>query len=55
MLHVSYRPNGAAEYDKILPERHKAYAEYSVLKSEVKNAENQVKKHTTHSKNYYER
>ena len=47
--------NGAAEYDKILPERHKAYAEYSALKSEVKNAENHVKKRTTHSKKHYER
>ena len=31
--------NGATEYDRILPERHKAYAEYSALKSEVKKAE----------------
>jgi len=31
--------NGAAEYDKILPERYKAYAEYSALKVEVKKAE----------------
>lgn len=31
--------NGAVEYNKILPERHRAYAEYSALKTEVKNAE----------------
>ena len=49
--------NGAAEYDKILPERHKAYAEYSALKAQVKNAEKQTKnlKRVTRSKNYYER
>jgi len=31
--------NGATEYDRILPERHKAYAEFSALKAEVKKAE----------------
>lgn len=31
--------NGATEYDKILPERHKAYSEYSALRAEVKKAE----------------
>ena len=31
--------NSAVEYEKILPERHKAYAEYSALRAEVKKAE----------------
>ncbi|MDR0286704.1 MAG: hypothetical protein LBI03_03210 [Clostridiales bacterium] len=32
--------NGSEEYDRILPERYKDYAEYSALKAEVKKAEN---------------
>ena len=44
--------NGAAEYDKILPERHKAYVEYSTLKSEVKKAEASLQNKKSRSRDW---